>query len=1137
MLHHTARASWLAIAFALLSCSEELSIPPPTDLLPIELSGSITQQNTTRANDFGFVSGDRMGIYVVDRNGGTPGSIDDDGCRASNVLFTYDATQSSWSSPTPVYWRDRETPVDVYGYYPGVNYIEQPTAYAFSVETDQSREAHDGMLSGYEQSDLLWGKNQNVSYTQEQIVLKYHHVLAGVRAQLIKGEGISDTEWQKLEKIVLVDNTVTTSTVDLSNGTVTRDDDADVSPVRMSPQSGDQYRAVVIPQTVEAGRQLVSITLDGQTYSHSLTTPMTYEGGKLHNFTITVNKREATGDYALLMAYDGITPWTNDETSHQFTANAYVVVHCAEPGHLKESIRATGCDPQTLQNMKVTGELSASDFWFMKGMPQLTRLNLKNVLIVSDGWGSKAAALPTEAFFGKTSLRSIVLPDSLKSIGERALSRLTLGPSTLEIPEGVTSIGREAFEGSSGSSVSLILPYSLDSIGEMAFYCCSFQCELRLSDNLSYIGSRAFCYTDYFHGTFHIPSSLQYIGNEAFGNEGYSRCGTRSTITGEVEIPQGFIKLPDGFVPCLSNRIRLTIPDGVRQIGAAFHGLSLSALSLPGSLIEIGNGAFSETDIPFPITIPDGVVSIGSNAFNNCGIEGELTIPECCVFLGEGCFNRNFITHLSLPSQLEEIGARAFWYNSMLTQVTLPKYLNRINEEAFSGCYSLQTITSLNPEPPELGDGVFQGVIFDKCILQVPEQSVAAYRRAEGWNLFQNITPYHELAVNLTDVTALDKGMRREGIIRAQGDWAVSECPSWCQVEPMSGSGKAEVAITIKAQSKSAPDREGHVVFSLKGKDFTISVPVRQLSYEYGEDETIVLQQASAGAPKAVPLFIVGEGYNAEDIQSGKYLTEIREQIEHLFSCEPFKTYRNYFTVSTAIAVSPQSGIPSFNGSPIEDKTRFGSKLMPDGFHGIDWKVFDYACQHGADITRQREGETTIMVLMNSHALAAKTYLEDNGRSISYIGKSTDAYPYDQRGYVLHEVGGIGFGKLATEDVQHFTFAKACTCSCCLCWKCYWNYKSRGWFENVSASGSRNEVPWSHLIFHPKYSQFVDVYEGAYRHARGFYRSEEQSVMSTYIPYFNTISRESIVRRIMQYAGESYSFEKFVEKDKIEIPE
>jgi len=83
-----------------------------------------------------------------------------------------------------------------------------------------------------------------------------------------------------------------------------------------------------------------------------------------------------------------------------------------------------------------------------------------------------------------------------------------------------------------------------------------------------------------------------------------------------------------------------------------------------------------------------------------------------------------------------------------------------------------------------------------------------------------------------------------------------------------------------------------------------------------------------------------------------------------------------------------------------------------------------------------------------------------------------------------------------------------------------------------------NEVPWAHLVFHPQYSQYVDVYEGGYRHARGFYRSENMSVMgNTYIPYYNTISRESIVKRIMNYAGETYTFEKFVVKDKREYPE
>ena len=43
--------------------------------------------------------------------------------------------------------------------------------------------------------------------------------------------------------------------------------------------------------------------------------------------------------------------------------------------------------------------------------------------------------------------------------------------------------------------------------------------------------------------------------------------------------------------------------------------------------------------------------------------------------------------------------------------------------------------------------------------------------------------------------------------------------------------------------------------------------------------------------------------------------------------------------------------------------------------------------------------------------------------------------------------------------------------------------------------------------------------------------------MNTFIPYYNTISREAIVKRIMEYAGKEYVFEDFVENDKIELPE
>ena len=88
---------------------------------------------------------------------------------------------------------------------------------------------------------------------------------------------------------------------------------------------------------------------------------------------------------------------------------------------------------------------------------------------------------------------------------------------------------------------------------------------------------------------------------------------------------------------------------------------------------------------------------------------------------------------------------------------------------------------------------------------------------------------------------------------------------------------------------------------------------------------------------------------------------------------------------------------------------------------------------------------------------------------------------------------------------------------------------------NLSLSGKMNDVPWRDFIFHEKYSNFVDIFEGGYMHSRGVFRSEQNSCMNNEIPYYSTISRYSIVKRIMEYAGEDFSFDKFVENDIIEV--
>ena len=84
----------------------------------------------------------------------------------------------------------------------------------------------------------------------------------------------------------------------------------------------------------------------------------------------------------------------------------------------------------------------------------------------------------------------------------------------------------------------------------------------------------------------------------------------------------------------------------------------------------------------------------------------------------------------------------------------------------------------------------------------------------------------------------------------------------------------------------------------------------------------------------------------------------------------------------------------------------------------------------------------------------------------------------------------------------------------------------------MSLTAKTYDVPWSRLLDDPTYNNVVDVFEGGFGHMHGVFRSEQNSCMNNDIPYYSTISREAIVKRIKQYAGETYSFEDFVKNDK-----
>lgn len=1077
----------------------------------ILLSGDIEQLSVTRVDDNGFCDGDVMGVYIVDYDGGTPGTLKPSGNRADNVRHTFDEPNNHWNPAYDIYRKDKHTHVDVYGYYPFAN-PESIDDYQFEVQKDQSKASEDGEMGGYEASDFLWGKVGDVAPTTNVIRLPLSHRMSNARVKLIQGSGFAEGEWANTEKIVLAPNLVRKASISLSNGEVKPDGSVE-STATIPLRVGDEWRTIVVPQTVSAGTTLFSITIGGEPYKFVKDEALTYVAGKMMNFGIRVDNLAGSGQYKLTLVSESITPWENDLVSHDATAKEYVIVN-STAGHLKEAITALNKDYTKIKHLKVTGSINAYDFYIMRdSMFALSALNLKEVRIKGgscDNIIGEDDELPAFCFANKKLLSNFVFPDNLKKIKNHAFYTGGLTGSLI-IPEGVTEIEYGAFENNPTLTGTLSLPSTLKKItGVNTFLYAHFVCELKLPEALEEIGEQCFMGCTGFYGELKLPSKLKKLGTSAF-----SGC---KNLTGNLEIPQ--------------------------------------------TLTYISAGAFNGCWFGGNLQLHDGIGSIGVNAFSNNGFKGELILPKDLRTIPDECFyNNDFSGELKLPKNLAVIGAKAFAYNwrlmgvleipdgvvnialgafahcKSLEGVILPSSLESIGSEesynedggAFQNCFGLGSIVCKGTMPPYVQSGAFDGVAKDNFTLEVPESAISQYQAASGWCDFKRIAAHHELVCRPSVACALSSQHKQTLVINAEGEWEVASKPDWCEVSPASGNKKTEVTLTIKGMAKNASDREGKVVFRLKNKDYTHECSVSQYGYKYGEDEWITLQKATKGRNGGINIVLLGDGYNAKDLASGDYLKHVKQEMEYFFGIEPYKTYRNYFNVYTAIPLSTESGVGTVNTIRYN---RFSTTFTGGVGLKADYdEIFSYAL--GAPtVNKDNLKETLIIIVPNSTDYGGICQMWPDGSAIAFCPLSTYDYPLDTRGVVQHEAGGHGFGKLGDEYIYHNAFIDACSCTCCGHVMEFNSAKSLGWYDNLSLTGKMHNVGWSHLIFDDRYSDIVDIYEGGYMHNRGVFRSEQNSCMNNDIPYYSTISRESIVKRIKRYAGETFSFEEFVKYDK-----
>jgi len=375
------------------------------------------------------------------------------------------------------------------------------------------------------------------------------------------------------------------------------------------------------------------------------------------------------------------------------------------------------------------------------------------------------------AFDGQTRIKRVVLPKSIKKIGEfafRGCSRLVAcemrGFSTsyalnegvfnnctslksITLPEGITFVPKNFFAGCEaltdiklpGTCVTIAdgaffrceaikgisLPKGLLAIGRQAFFCCKSLKEIKLPEGITKVGEQAFDKTALAEVT--LPESLTEIGKSAFPDDCEVKREKKkkaqqahpSAVRGAEQ--GGAQKVAAVSASAAKATVRKTADSAAVRVDdsrilesfiykrGANGGIILQKLKNEG--VSVFKEMKSRGNL---LVIPEGVTEIADSAF----WVGPLSEGRAATFLEK-------LTALVLPSTLKRIGDSAFSNCGDIGELVLPEGLEYIGNCAF---FDVKIKRAVIPSTvKEIGSSAFDGSHLEEMVIKEGVRKMGAW--------------------------------------------------------------------------------------------------------------------------------------------------------------------------------------------------------------------------------------------------------------------------------------------------------------------------------------------------------------------------------------------------------------------------